>query len=177
MKKVLLIVMAFVVATTVNAQALSAGNTDSSTSTKSSDDDSFTFLSLGYGGDALCDGVYIGFLSGKNVWKGLCLDYGLRTGWRMWSLGGASIHMLDVKVPVGIGYQIDLSKSVALVPRTGFNLGYMGVVSGSGGGDFAMGWDFGARLKLSQKLYLTYEYTIAITGQPDEHHAGIGIVF
>lgn len=174
MKKVLLMVLAFTSITMVRAQ----NTTGTDTATVKKDVYGYGMWQMGYARDAACNGAYLGCLGGRRVWKELNVDFGFRTGWRMLSNPmGDDLHFMELKVPIGLGYVISLGKEGALIPRTGANLGVITSLSSGGGTYFAMGWDVGAILKLNKKFYLTYEYTIGITGQGDEHHAGIGIDF
>lgn len=173
MKKVLLMVLAFTSITMVMAQ----NTTGTDTATVKKDVYKYDMGQVGYARDAACNGAYLGFLKGLSVWKELTFDCGFRAGWRMLSYPMGDLHFMELKVPIGLGYVISLGKEGALIPRTGANLGAIMSLSSDGDTRFAMGWDVGAILKLNKKFYLTYEYTIGITGQGDEHHAGIGIKF
>lgn len=176
MKKVLLMVLAFTSMTMVKAQ----NTTGTDTATVKKDVYNYDMWQVGYARNAACNGAYLGFLYGRSVWKELTVDCGVRAGWRMWSNPapkGDDQHFMELKVPIGLGYVISLGKEGALIPRTGANLGVIMSLSSDGSTSFAMGWDVGAILKLNKKYYLTYEYTFGITGQGDEHHAGIGIKF
>lgn len=178
MKRLQMIMLTLVLALTMSAQTTVGNGSDFRSLNNKESYRNFTMWQLGYSGDAAANGAYLGYLFGIRVWQGLYVNTGLRAGWRMASIPYFDdVHFIEIKVPVRVGYQVNLTKDVSIIPQTGMNLGGIAGVSSGTEGGFAMGWDFGAILRFKQRYFLTYEYTVGITGQGAEHNAGIGIDF
>lgn len=130
MKTKIWIVATFILSSVIRTQATTDNGNTFSSLNKSENNHNYTMWQLGYAGDEMCNGAYIGYTFGIKVWQGLFVNTGLRAGWKMASIPYVGdMHFVDIKVPVRVAYQINMTKDFSILPQTGMNLGAIAGVS------------------------------------------------
>lgn len=183
MKKIIILIIVLATSMAANAQFTSGGNNSRSYGTSNFSSlnqsfDSYKYWQLGYTSEGGMDGAYIGYMMSAPFYKGLSYDYGARFQWNTITLPwDESSNFVGMKFQIGLSYQVNVTEDVAIIPNTAPQLGFISCVDAEGETDFVMGWDFGTRIKYKNKYFLTYAYTVGITGQDYTHSVGIGIDF